>query len=293
MLGTFIRALFLFYVVLSAATNMHSAMAERVIRARILFFDSNPIGRILTRFSKDLVVFDLLVPILGLMALQGILRSITSTITACIINPWLLPCMLVGLCSMIWTFKKGTVVMNESQRLDSIYRGPIHNTMAMIINGLVTVRACNKIGYFKQGFLQNLELSANATFCNAVAGRWIAIRFDLLVALFIGATSAACVLMKGQIEPALLALSLQVIIDVMVLFSVSLRMYAEIDNFMTSFQRIHEYTELEQEDELVKEIDETLKGEGWPQGGKIEYENAVMRYRPELEPSINALSFKA
>ena len=70
-------------------------------------------------------------------------------------------------------------------------------------------------------------------------------------------------------------------------------MYAEIDNFMTSFQRIHEYTELEQEDELVKEIDETLKGEGWPQGGKIEYENAVMRYRPELEPSINALSFKA
>jgi hypothetical protein len=37
---------------------MHSKMIEKVIRSKILFFDSNPIGRIFTRFSKDVYVLD-------------------------------------------------------------------------------------------------------------------------------------------------------------------------------------------------------------------------------------------
>ena len=31
----------------------------------------------------------------------------------------------------------------------------------------------------------------------------------------------------------------------------------------------------------------------WPSSGKIEFEEVSMRYRPELEPSIVNLSFKA
>ena len=204
----FLRGLFLFYLILSATTNMHNKMAERVLRAKILFFDSNPVGRILTRFSKDLVVFDLMAPMLSVMALQGILKSIMTTIMVCIINPWLIIFLFFALWFMIHTFKDGIVVMSETQRLDSIYRGPIHNTMTMIINGLVTVRASDKIAFFKQEFMQNLELSSNATFCNVLANRWISIRFDLLVGIFIAITSGFCVFLKGRIEPELLTMSL-------------------------------------------------------------------------------------
>ena len=69
-------------------------------------------------------------------------------------------------------------------------------------------------------------------------------------------------------------------------------MAAELDNFMTSSQRIVEYTELDQEDDLIKENDDDLKQKAWPQGGKIEYEKATMRYRPELEPALQSLTFK-
>jgi ABC-type multidrug transport system fused ATPase/permease subunit len=45
-------------MVLLSSTNLLKKMTEKVIRAKILFFDSNPIGRILTRFSKDMVILD-------------------------------------------------------------------------------------------------------------------------------------------------------------------------------------------------------------------------------------------
>ena len=46
--------------------------------------------------------------------------------------------------------------------------------------------------------------------------------------------------------------------DVVAFFSISLRMYAEFDNYMTSSQRMFLYTQLEQEDELIKSIDKSL-----------------------------------
>ena len=69
-------------------------------------------------------------------------------------------------------------------------------------------------------------------------------------------------------------------------------MSAEIENYFTSSQRIYEYTKLEMEDELEKEGDKDLQKRGWPMNGKIEYENASMRYREGLDPSIKSLSFK-
>ena len=37
-------------------------MANMVMKAKILFFDSNPIGRIVTRFSKDIMYLDTNLP---------------------------------------------------------------------------------------------------------------------------------------------------------------------------------------------------------------------------------------
>ena len=34
--------------------------------------------------------------------------------------------------------------------MDSVYRGPIHQTFVTIINGLVTFRAFKKIDYYKE-----------------------------------------------------------------------------------------------------------------------------------------------
>ena len=51
--------------------------------------------------------------------------------------------------------------------------------------------------------------------------------------------------------------------------SLSMRSFAEFENMMTSSQRIMEYTELDQEDDINKAIDKEL--ENWPENGQIEF----------------------
>lgn len=70
-------------------------------------------------------------------------------------------------------------------------------------------------------------------------------------------------------------------------------MYAELENSMTSSQRMIAYTKLDQEDLLEKPEDKNLERLMWPSAGQIEFDDATMRYRRELDPSIENLSFKA
>lgn len=65
-------------------------MSEKIIKANIIFFDSNPIGRIITRFSKDIVLLDSNLPLQLLWLLLGGLRFISVAITVVIVIPWLI-----------------------------------------------------------------------------------------------------------------------------------------------------------------------------------------------------------
>ena len=114
-------------------------------------------------------------------------------------------------------------------------------------------------------------------------------RLDFVCVLFTVATTAIAFAQKGHVNTSLLILSIQSITDVIGFFSISIRMYADFDNFMTSSQRLYQYTSIKQEDALDKEIDKELQKLHWPSSGDIKFDNVTMRYRDGLEPSIKNL----
>lgn len=92
-----IRVIIVYAIFLMSTTNMHNAMAEKVLRAAVLFFDSNPIGRITTRFTKDVVMLDLMMPPIAVFTAIGAFRVIFIFITVALINPWLLIALAIGM----------------------------------------------------------------------------------------------------------------------------------------------------------------------------------------------------
>uniref|UniRef100_A0A8D1GHM6 Cystic fibrosis transmembrane conductance regulator n=1 Tax=Sus scrofa TaxID=9823 RepID=A0A8D1GHM6_PIG len=56
------RSLLMFYILVNSSQTFHNKMLESILRAPVLFFNRNPAGRILNRFSKDTGHMDDLLP---------------------------------------------------------------------------------------------------------------------------------------------------------------------------------------------------------------------------------------
>jgi len=133
MLSCVLRAQAAFWLVLSSSTSLHGAISKQVLRAQILFFDSNPIGRIVTRFAKDCSILDNVIAVFIIYVISGALRTLTVIITLGIINPWLFIAIAVAVVLMIYILRRSMKPMQNSQQLDGILRGPIHSTFSMVI----------------------------------------------------------------------------------------------------------------------------------------------------------------
>merc|ERR1719495_1705235 len=58
----FARSIFQFQYSIKSGINLHNKMFRSILDTSVRFFDVNPVGRVLNRFSKDLGLIDDLMP---------------------------------------------------------------------------------------------------------------------------------------------------------------------------------------------------------------------------------------
>lgn len=271
-------------------SKLHNIIVRNLLKAKIVFFDSNPIGRILTRFSKDVTAVDLVLPQQTGFFTSSSFRTISIFGTIIVLYPYTIIFIVFAVALMMTVLKKSFTGQRECLRMDVIYRGPIHQTFNMVINGLVSLRTYRSIPYFREVFIDNLERTTNVTFNFYAINRWMGITLDMVCVGFALAASLFAIFAKGTLPTELLSFSLQILTDGIIFSSITLRFLAVIENLMTSIQRIMEYTQIEGEDEFVKENDKAL-GE-WPSEGRIEFKHVTMKYRDFLHPCLRELTFE-
>lgn len=96
------RALGFYSVCVRASQRLHDLSFNGLISTAMRFFDTNPGGRILNRFSKDIGALDELLPKAILDSSQVILSMVGSIIVTAIVNPvFLIP---LAVMSVIFIF---------------------------------------------------------------------------------------------------------------------------------------------------------------------------------------------
>ena len=136
-----IRAVIFFSVSLRSSQNLHSRLVTCLLKAPVLFFDTNPAGRILNRCSKDIGCMDELLPRTFLSAIQYFLFISTAMLLPLFTNIWLsivsVPAVVIFLC-LTWYYLKTS---RELKRLEAICRSPVLSHFSETMIGLDTIRS--------------------------------------------------------------------------------------------------------------------------------------------------------
>ncbi|XP_078348711.1 ATP-binding cassette sub-family C member 4-like [Oculina patagonica] len=270
-----IRAYVFLLVSLKCSERLHDNMVLAILQAPVLFFDLNPMGRILNRFSKDVGCLDEMLPKMFLMSIQLILLLFASLLIPSVSNPWLLLVVVPMIVVVVYISKYYLKTSRELKRLESICRSPVFSHISETLNGLDTIRTRGRQDEFVGQLYRCQDVHTQSYIMVMASGRWLGVRLDLLTGLFTGAVALAAVLVSQ--DAAFAGLALVYVIETSEMTQVAVRKASDVENFMTSVERVMTYTKIESEPGYKVE---RLPPEHWPHKGNIAFQDVSLVYYP-------------
>ena len=156
---TTVSSFFFYLTALKSSENLHDELPKAVIKAPVLFFDTNPVGRILNRFSKDIGNMDDQLPGQFLFAVQLCLYFFSATILSAAANVWLfITCAPLTLL-FIYLAKYYLKSSREIRRLEAVTCSPVYSLIADTVAGLEVIRSSEMEDDFLQKFFKLVSQS--------------------------------------------------------------------------------------------------------------------------------------
>lgn len=186
---------------LRAGSTMHDDLLRALLRAPIAFFDATPIGRIIARFSRDMVVVDVALP----AALQSCGSTLFAVLSALVVVCANSPPFLIAVLPLTFAYISFSsfymASSRELKRLESMSRAPLLTHLSETFDGLQTIRAYSMQHRFGRLAEAALDRSVRTSLVSAIANCWLGLRLELLGAVLAAAAALLAFARNAPIAP--------------------------------------------------------------------------------------------
>jgi ABC-type multidrug transport system fused ATPase/permease subunit len=252
------------------------------------FFDAQPAGRLLNRFSRDTEALDV---VLG-ETVQSVLTCFSSTVFSVLVALAATPAvagLLAPLAFVFWRVQTAYIAASrEIKRLDSVALSPVFGAFSETLAGLTTLRAFRAAGPACARQARLLDASTRAMWPMRVLDRWLSVRLELLANGVVGAVALVFAVAPPS-TAGVAGLALTSALQLTGLLNWAVRKATELEVNITSVERVVD-TETEPT-EAPAVVPGHRPPPGWPTAGAVAVEGLVVRYRADLDPVLRGVSF--
>ncbi|EIW57395.1 ABC protein [Trametes versicolor FP-101664 SS1] len=273
--------------------NLHHDSIRNIFYAPMSFFDTTPMGRILSVFGKDMENIDNQLPVSMRLFALTISNVIGSVIIITVVEHYFIIAALGIFLGYSYFASFYRASARELKRIDAMLRSLLYAHFAESLSGLPTIRSYGEVNRFLRDNEYYVDLEDRAAFLTVTNQRWLAIRLDFLGGIMTFIVAILAVSNASGINPAQIGLVLTYTTSLTQLCGLVTRQSAEVENYMSSVERIVEYS---REDKIPQEAEHEIVEEKpapeWPAHGTVEFKEVVMQYRPGLPFVLKGLSLK-
>jgi ABC-type multidrug transport system fused ATPase/permease subunit len=243
-----------------------------ITRAKLVFFEANPIGRILVRFSRDVAVIDTPLMMFFTEAIRVTLLVVALLVLICVIQPINIAPVVVLFIYLALMKKYVGNSLQDISRLEQVTKSPVFSMLSSTLAGLSIIRCFEWSSFLADKFTATVLVNAQAGFKYFSFLFFFALYVDIGCALLICSNAVILVLCRDSIDPGSAALSITYSIMILSIAAWHLRCIVETEVYMASPLRLQEYTELPPEEE-------SKGAELKVPCGEIVFDNVRMKYR--------------
>ncbi|XP_011149879.1 ATP-binding cassette sub-family C member Sur [Harpegnathos saltator] len=276
-----------------AKRKLHREAVSGLLGAPISFFDCNPAGKILNRFSADVGVID--------KKLATSLKRLTFFVLLCgssmilnvAISLWFFFAAFLTGCAYYMLQKFYRQSARQLQRLDGSTRGPVATHFSETLSGLPTLRAFKQEDRFMEEAMKRIDANTNAFLILNTSDRWLGIALDYLGAIIVVTAIFAALLSAemypSRVTPALVGLAINYTLVVPIYLNWVVKFTTDIEKYMGSVARISAYRNTQPENYHENGLQVP---DNWPSKGEIIFDNVSLSYNADRDSVISNLTLR-
>uniref|UniRef100_A0A0A0L7B7 ABC-type xenobiotic transporter n=2 Tax=Cucumis sativus TaxID=3659 RepID=A0A0A0L7B7_CUCSA len=283
------RALLTAFLGLQSSKSLFSQLLISLFRAPMSFYDSTPLGRILSRVSMDLSIVDLDVPFSLIFSVAATSNAYASLGVLAVITWQVLfisiPTIILAVCLQRYYFASA----KELMRLNGTTKSMVANHLSESIAGAMIIRAFEEEERFFKKNLEFVDGNASPFFHNFSANEWLIQRLEMLSAVVL-ASAAFCIVLlpTGSFSPGFIGMALSYGLSLNMSLVFSIQNQCNLANHIISVERLNQYMHLSSE--APKIIEANRPPSNWPSIGKVEIIDLKIRYRPNTPLVLHGIS---
>ncbi|KAF4633015.1 hypothetical protein G7Y89_g5109 [Cudoniella acicularis] len=267
--------------------RFHSALLRTVLSAPMSFFSSTDTGITVNRFSQDLMLIDMELPVAALNTFATLILCIAQMVLIGVASVYAAVAIPVVLASLYFIQKIYLRTSRQLRLLDLEAKSPLYSQFMECLSGLATVRAFGWRCALEERNREMLEQSQKPFYLLFAVQRWLTLVLDLIVTAVALILIVLVVELRGIISPGFVGVAMLNVI----LFSQSIKMlltfWTNLETHIGSIARVKTFTETTIEEELPQE--KQMPPPCWPAHGAIEFKNMCAEYKAS-EPVLKSIS---
>jgi len=291
------RSIAFFVISLMASRKLHDAAFSRVLRAPVSWYDANPAGRVLNRFSKDISLCDELLPATFFDFAVTALQVVAIVVLVVVVNPWVLLSLPFLVVSFFFLRTYYLATARSVKRLEAVSRSPVFSLLNEALTGLPVIRAYAMAPLLMRSFYAAANGNVRAYIAYLLTSRWLGFRLDVMCLALLAVTAFASVAARASLAPGLVGLLLSQIITLAGAVQWMVRQSAELENQMVSVERCQEYAALPGVEDLdlgdgpsAPSSPAAAAPGAWPSAGAVRFNHVYMHYRADLPPVLRGVN---
>ncbi|PPQ71032.1 hypothetical protein CVT26_011497, partial [Gymnopilus dilepis] len=271
-----------------ASRVINAQLVESVLGSTFRWLDKTPAARIITRCTQDIAAVDGELASNFAAVVDYLIMTLVKLAGPVIFTPiFLLPGVVIGVVGVYLSNIYLKAQMSVKREMSNA-RSPVLSHFGAAIAGMVSIRAYGAQQSFKSESLHRIDRFIRIARTSYNLNRWIAIRIDLLAAVFTTGV-VSYLLIRKNLNAANTGFSLKASLEFCSFILWLVRYYTNFEVCCNSLERIQSYLDIEHEPKSTKEGKPPA---AWPKTGDLRVERLSARYSATGPNVLHELSFE-
>ncbi|KZT60612.1 multidrug resistance-associated ABC transporter [Calocera cornea HHB12733] len=277
------------YASMRASSALHEALSRKILGSTLRWLDVTPVGRIISRFTQDISTIDGPLTEYLQMFISFTLSMLIQFGAVIVFAPiFIIPGIIIAVTGITL----GQIFIAARlpvRRLVSNWRSPLYTHFSAAVEGMTSIRAFGAQAPFQQELYKRLDAYTRPSRAFHNLDRWVAVRTDVLGALFSTGLAIYLVYMRPALGASNTGFALNMSIGFSGLLLFWVRLLSEVETCGNSLERIRDYLLISQE----PIGSETGKPPAyWPASGALSVKNLEARYSSDGPAVLKRISFE-